>query len=202
MEGLVMNKLLAKMTIRLSTLFFKSALVNVNSSACLSSESSENEMHVCVPGSGLSSMHLSTHTHLTRVEGGDDVIPAGSHLVSPRAFYVHHGIYLGDGKVAHYSGLSGSLRPGPIEVTGLQQFANGRSIWIYQDQPAFSNDEIVARACSRMGESQYKILSNNCEHFCNWCINGTSYSAQVIEYIHCPLRVLRHILRQKTGLIA
>jgi hypothetical protein len=202
MEGFVMNKQLAEITTRLTSLFFKSALVNVNPSACGSTESTENELHVCVPGSGLSSMHHSTHNHLTRVECWDDVIPAGSHLVSPRAFYVHHGIYLGDGKVAHYSGLSGSLRAGPIEVTGLQQFANGRSIWIYQDQPVFSNDEIVARACSRMGEAQYKILSNNCEHFCNWCINGTSYSAQVIEYIHCPLRVLRHILRQKTGLIA
>ncbi|WP_460043732.1 hypothetical protein [Pseudomonas sp. S2_H01] len=65
-----MNKQLAEMTTRLSSLFFKSALVNVDPSACVSTEPSENELHVCVSGSGLSSMHHSTHTHLTRVEGG------------------------------------------------------------------------------------------------------------------------------------
>jgi len=202
MEGFVMNMRLADITRKLSSLFFTSALVDVNPASCVSNESSENEMHVCVPGSGHSSTHHSTPTKLTRVEVGRDLIPAGSHLISPRTFYVHHGIYLGNGKVAHYSGLSGSLRAGPIEVTDLHQFAHGSSIWIYQDQPAFSSDEIVVRACSRIGEAQYKILSNNCEHFCNWCVNGTSYSAQVIEYIHCPLRVLRQIFCQKAGLIA
>ena len=197
-----MNMRLADIATKLSSLFFTSAWVDVNPASCVSNESSENEMHVCVPGSGLSSTHHSPPTKLTRVEVGSDLIPAGSHLTSPRKFYVHHGIYLGDGKVAHYSGLSASLRAGPIEVTDLHQFAHGSSIWIYQDRPAFSNDEIVLRACSRIGEAQYKILSNNCEHFCNWCINGTSYSAQVIEYIHCPLRVLRQIFCQKKGLIA
>jgi hypothetical protein len=150
MEGFVMNKRLAEITTTLSSLFFKSALVDVNPASCVSSGCSENEMHVCVPGGGFSTTHHSTHTTLKRVEVGGELIPAGAHLVSPRKFYVHHGIYLGDGKVAHYSGLSGSLRAGPIEVTDLHQFANGRSIWIYQDQPAFSNDEIVVRAVQEL----------------------------------------------------
>lgn len=32
--------------------------------------------------------------------------PAGGHLVSPRIGFVHHGIYLGDGKVIHCGAVS------------------------------------------------------------------------------------------------
>src|ERR1700747_1270918 len=30
----------------------------------------------------------------------------GSHIVTPRRGYLHHGIYVGDGKVVHYAGLA------------------------------------------------------------------------------------------------
>ena len=42
--------------------------------------------------------------------------PMGAHLVTPRRRYCHHGIYVGDGKVVHYAGLSRSLRRGPVEA--------------------------------------------------------------------------------------
>lgn len=32
---------------------------------------------------------------------------------------------------------------------------------------------------SRVGEKRYNILTNNCEHFCNWCIDGVSGTGQV-----------------------
>src|SRR5258705_11377860 len=38
--------------------------------------------------------------------------PLGSHLVTPRLGYMHHGIYAEDGKVVHYAGLAHSLRRG------------------------------------------------------------------------------------------
>lgn len=37
----------------------------------------------------------------------------------------------------------------------------------------------VARARSRLGESRYSLVFNNCEHFVNWCIEGESRSQQV-----------------------
>jgi hypothetical protein len=38
---------------------------------------------------------------------------------------------------------------------------------------------VVARARSRLGEERYRTLSNNCEHFCTWCIHGENRSCQV-----------------------
>jgi hypothetical protein len=29
-----------------------------------------------------------------------------------------------------------------------------------------------------VGERDYRVLDNNCEHFCNWCITGLSHSLQ------------------------
>lgn len=124
---------------------------------------------------------------LVSIEQAADNLPVGAHLISPRKFYMHHGIHLGGGDVAHYSGFSSSLKSGPVEVTDLENFANGKSVWMLQEKCKYSNDEIVNRARSRIGESQYKILSNNCEHFCSWCISGKSYSAQVKAYLLCPL---------------
>jgi hypothetical protein len=41
--------------------------------------------------------------------------------------------------------------------------------------------EVVRRARLRLGENRYHLLTNNCEHFCEWCIRGESRSLQVDE---------------------
>ncbi|VVO22976.1 hypothetical protein PS726_04365 [Pseudomonas fluorescens] len=133
---------------------------------------------------------FSSPLKLVSIEQAAGNLPVGAHLISPRKFYMHHGIHLGGGDVAHYSGFSNSLKSGPIEVTDLEIFANGKSVWMLQEKCEYSSDEIANRARSRIGESQYKILSNNCEHFCSWCISGKSYSDQVKAYLHCPLYLL------------
>jgi hypothetical protein len=43
-----------------------------------------------------------------------------------------------------------------------------------QDRP-----EVVRRARSRLGEDRYHVLTNNCEHFCEWCVHGQNRSYQV-----------------------
>jgi hypothetical protein len=43
----------------------------------------------------------------------------------------------------------------------------------------FTADEIIARAESRLGEDLYCVFGNNCEHFCNWAIDGEGRSEQV-----------------------
>ncbi|WP_343327508.1 lecithin retinol acyltransferase family protein [Pseudomonas putida] len=129
-------------------------------------------------------------------------IRAGSHLITSRKFYIHHGIYLGEGRVAHYAGYSGSFTPGPIEVTDLEQFANGRPVWILEAQSEYSSEEIVRRAYSRVGERHYRIFSNNCEHFCNWCTRGESRSAQVELLLHSPRGFFSMISALESSLIA
>jgi hypothetical protein len=109
-----------------------------------------------------------------------DAPPLGSHLVASRHGYTHHGIFVGDGKVVHYAGLSRGWRGGPVEEVSLAEFARGRPVRVrLSSHPRFDRAEVVARARSRLGENRYRILSNNCEHFCEWSLHGDSRSRQV-----------------------
>lgn len=47
---------------------------------------------------------------------------------------------------------------------------------------AFTPDETLERARSRMGERSYNLLTNNCEHFVVWCKTGISDSRQVRQW--------------------
>jgi hypothetical protein len=116
----------------------------------------------------------------------------GAHLVSPRRGYTHHGIYVGDGRVVQYGGLAQGLRRGPVEEVSLEQFANGRALCIRYGRAArFDADEVVRRARSRIGEDRYRLLTNNCEHFCEWCLRAEHRSYQVDEWLSRPNLALR-----------
>ena len=106
--------------------------------------------------------------------------------------YSHHGVYVGRGRVVHYSGLSGGFwQCGPVEEVSLSRFALGHAVWIAEHpESPYSREEIVRRARSRLGENDYRLFTNNCEHFCNWCHSGVSHSAQVQRPLRLPFRVL------------
>lgn len=104
----------------------------------------------------------------------------GSHLVSPRGIYEHHGIYAGHGKVIHYGGLADEVSSAPIEEVSIGNFSKGSDVFVkIHDQPAFSPSEVLMRARSRLGENTYSVFLNNCEHFCNWCIEDKHKSHQI-----------------------
>lgn len=111
-------------------------------------------------------------------------IKAGDHLITERLGYTHHGIYLGRNKVIHYSGLANGLRAGPVEITDLGTFSQGKRTYIsHHSNRVFSHRQTVKRARSRLSEDKYNLLSNNCEHFINWCIYGKASSPQVTRVI-------------------
>lgn len=120
----------------------------------------------------------------------------GDHLITPRGVYAHHGIYVGDGMVVHYSGFAdwfNGLKSSwksvvrkedraqyPIEEVTLEAFTQGKGYTVkIHPAPLFTGEEIAQRARSRIGESEYSVIRNNCEHFCEWCINDTHTSFQV-----------------------
>ena len=122
--------------------------------------------------------------------GLEDEPALGAHLATSRRGYTHHGIYVGHGRVVHYSGISGIWRCGPVEEVSLRRFAVGRSVTIVDHgRSPYSPQETVSRARSRIGENDYRLLTNNCEHFCNWCRSGVSRSAQVERRWQLPWRV-------------
>jgi Lecithin retinol acyltransferase len=121
----------------------------------------------------------------------------GSHVVTPRRGYLHHGIYVGAGRVVHYSGLAYGLRRGPVEEISLARFGDGRPIQVRAGAAPshFDHCEVVRRARSRVGENSFRLFSNNCEHFCEWCVYGVHRSYQVEGLLRHPARALRMLIR-------
>lgn len=118
--------------------------------------------------------------------------PLGSHLVTPRLGFAHHGIYVGGGKVVHYGVLVYALHGGPVEEVSLARFAQGHAIWIRSHLcVAFAPQEVIRRARSRIGEYRYRLLSNNCEHFCEWCLHDEHRSYQIERLLLLPQRLTR-----------
>jgi Lecithin retinol acyltransferase len=114
------------------------------------------------------------------VRSPDDELPLGAELVTHRVGYSHHGIYVGDGKVVHYAGLCRSSRRGPVEEVTVERFAAGHGVSVKANPfAAYVGMEAVRRARSRLGESRYRLLTNNCEHLCTWCLYGQARSEQV-----------------------
>lgn len=104
----------------------------------------------------------------------------GDHLVSNRFGYTHHGLYLGNGWVIHYSGFSDGFSSGDVCTTTLDDFSQGNSIWV-KDHPNAKHgiEKRIRRALEREGEDEYCVVFNNCEHFVNWCIEGQHRSEQI-----------------------
>ncbi len=110
-------------------------------------------------------------------------LTVGSHIKVSRGFYDHHGIYCGENTVIHYSGLNEPFKKGAVEITTLSDFmgsAEHISIVHYSEwEVPYTRTEIIDRAYSKIGEDEYNLLFNNCEHFACWCVTGKKQSEQV-----------------------
>jgi hypothetical protein len=109
----------------------------------------------------------------------------GDHLWIRKQGYTHHGLYLGENEggeplVVHYAGWVNRFDAGPLEITDLPGFTDGKTLYVrdYENRQ-FSREDSVLRVLSRLGEEQYDVHTNNCEHLCHWAIMGDHRSKQV-----------------------
>lgn len=126
----------------------------------------------------------------------------GSHLVTPRLGFAHHGIYVGCGRVVHYGAFVHGLHWGPVEEVSLARFTHGHTLWVRPDTVHFDGERVIRRARSRIGENSYRLLSNNCEHFCEWCLRGEHRSEQVERALELPRRFARGVTAAAVALLA
>ena len=113
--------------------------------------------------------------------------PLGAHLITPFLGYTHHGIFVGDGKVVHYGALLYDVIRKPVEEVTLAAFAEGRAIYVVTHAEAhFDAAEVVRRARARLGEKRYRLLTNNCEHFVEWCLHDVHRSFEVDTALNFP----------------
>ena len=100
---------------------------------------------------------------------------AADHLEVPRqhGLFNHHGIDLGDGTVAHY------LEGREILRSSLEEFSQEQPLRVISYAEASPVGVTLRRAMGRLGEQDYNLLFNNCEHFATWCKTGRHRSGQV-----------------------
>ena len=107
---------------------------------------------------------------------------AADHLQVPRqhGLFNHHGIDLGDGTVAHY------LEGREILRSPVEEFSRGQplSVVAYPEGSCSAPGVTLRRAMGRLGEQNYNLLFNNCEHFAHWCKTGRHRSEQVENWLH------------------
>jgi hypothetical protein len=106
-------------------------------------------------------------------------LSTADHLQVPRrhGLFNHHGIDLGDGTVAHY------LEGREILRSPVSEFSQGEVVSVMEHTNASPTGVTLRRAMSRLGEQNYNLLFNNCEHFATWCKTGRHRSEQVDSVI-------------------
>jgi hypothetical protein len=103
----------------------------------------------------------------------------------------HHGIFCGDIRyenrnyedvVIHFEG---KLKRGQITRVSFKKFAQGRDISVvqYKEGSCVSRSVVIERAISKLGEPDYNLFGNNCEHFAHWCKTGRKRCGQVHNLI-------------------
>jgi hypothetical protein len=101
--------------------------------------------------------------------------------------YQHHGIDCGDGTVIHHVGMvsvdENGIKTAPIQRTSMQQFSQGEEVLIqdYDFEECDVPDKVIERAKSCLGNDEYHLVWNNCEHFATWCKTGEDKSQQILD---------------------
>ena len=123
----------------------------------------------------------------------------GDHLSVRRGWYTHHAIDLGDGYVVQYGrGVSDGVNA-TVQVSSYETFAKGRPMEVVASPASYEAPEIALRALSCIGEQDYHILWNNCEHFVTWCRSGHRQSQQADRFMQTASEVVTKVA---VGLVA
>lgn len=120
----------------------------------------------------------------------------GDHIRVKRGLYAHHGIFVSDKEIIHFTGKDGDSildwsKPEVIQ-SDLDYFLKGGILEVkeYTDEKfsqLYMPQQIVeyARAC--IGDKGYHLAFNNCEHFANVCTLNSFRSQQVERVLNGKL---------------
>ncbi|CAI5660906.1 unnamed protein product [Oreochromis niloticus] len=146
------------------------------------------------------------------------IFTRGDLLEVPRTLFIHFGIYLGGGRVAHFIPdimpvissdqyrirqmvsntrlLLGVLaKCGSVRVDSVEDFAYGADIRVNPMDKVLSHavlkgEEVARRAEKLQGEVPYSLLWYNCEHFVMYCRYGTVMSFQTFQFCKTMRKLL------------
>ncbi len=118
----------------------------------------------------------------------------GDHLYVDYGWCIHYGIYYGSRRVIHYS-------DGRIRNDSLHKFRCHKRILIKKHPRCSSSKKVISRAKKRLGEKQYNLITNNCEHFTTWCRTGRGRCKQLERLDKGLPKVMKHYRREGTKLL-
>lgn len=102
--------------------------------------------------------------------------PVGSHICSSRFFYIHHGVYLGNGLVAE---LAKPKDGGKVRTVSLRTFSNGSSVQVVKHWNQLEAQQVLTNVVRSAPYVRYDLLRMNCEHFATLCNTRIARSSQV-----------------------
>ncbi len=121
-------------------------------------------------------------------------------LAGLEGVYEHHGIDCGDRTVIHYSKRGETPT---VTRTAIAEFIGNTTrpgrVNIKPYTTCYIPATVVQRAESRLGEQQYNLAFNNCEHFATWCKTGVNRSTQVADWMPFADRLDPSVLEQALG---
>ena len=119
------------------------------------------------------------------------VLEKGDHIRVSCQHYYHHGVYLGNNEVIHYTAENndGIADPNSVKVrkTSLDFFANGNPVEkatysFLEKRNRNSVDKIIENANAHLGEGGYNFANHNCEDFVNLCCYKKTPKTQVDSF--------------------
>uniref|UniRef100_A0A7S1SSF9 LRAT domain-containing protein n=1 Tax=Tetraselmis chuii TaxID=63592 RepID=A0A7S1SSF9_9CHLO len=140
--------------------------------------------------------------------GAADSCPRARHVRVQRHFlgfepFYHHGVDLGDGRVAHYckdpgeesdiEKQGGSYGRARVRITSMERFrlfSDGEVDEVLHVDAADAV-QVRERVMSLLGRQGYNVVFSNCEHFATYCFSGDFRSSQV-EEVFAGLAALQH----------
>ena len=130
----------------------------------------------------------------------------GDHIRVSRGIYNHHGVYISDEEVIHFTGVDNDnildWSKNEVIKTNLYEFLRGGELEVkeYTEEELddlYPVEHIVHYARGCLGDAGYNLIINNCEHFANMCTLGRFRSRQVENFFESILRANK--LTKKRG---
>jgi hypothetical protein len=154
---------------------------------------------------GMNIPHLPYNLILLEdIKPGDHIFRYGA--LFKQSLLTHHGIYIGNNNVIHFSGGSddsknlndyeNDMKTAKIVIATFDEFMNTKQHCFKVNGyiTKYARKKILNRAFSKLDTNfdDYCPVTNNCEHFVNWCYTGEKTSTQS-DFVISSLKKIIHM---------
>jgi hypothetical protein len=109
---------------------------------------------------------------------GDHIyVLCDTNILAYQHTFQHHGIDCGDGTVIHFSKRRRKIVHDPM--CRFKSISKDGVVHTYNSKKCYSPSVVVQRAMNKLGETEYNLGLNNCEHFASWCRTDRWESQQI-----------------------